>query len=193
VCVCVCVCIDAHKDKTKLYVVSGRIPSAKNTKSVRATVYRMAERRHAHHKTEEKWEAYVDDTLTFSCLFKREEDAMDFQTDMNNWRLEFFAVVVNVEEKIKCISFSQSDVRRIFLKDYDGTATTSPCQSLEDFCHAMPSNPPTSAVSMTNELATYQTIEKPECFNHGKPYKLHLKDKTKQTTTHIRFLQTCFV
>ena len=81
-----------------------------------------------------------------------------------------------MEEELKVMHVEECKLRRVFLAHYDPKGSDSPIQSLGEFLgdHSSVS---ASAVSSSNPMAQFQSIEQPGLFRFCKPYKMNIKSK----------------
>ena len=108
--------------------------------------------------------------------------AQDFLT---MWYIENPVVVklkdVSVEEELKVMYVEECKLHRVFLAHYDPEGSDSPIQSLGEFLgdnlSVSASAVSASAISSSNPMTQFQSIEQPVLFRFCKPYKMNIKSK----------------
>ena len=155
---------------------------AKQRKGVRASVFKNAQSFTSYYYPVQSESIWYDDgdDLSITLLFKEEEHAVKFQDFLTMWYIENPIVVkskdVSVEEELKVMYVEECKLRRVFLHHCDPKGSESPIQSLGEFLDDH-SSVSASAVSSSDPMAQFQSIEKPGLFRFCKPYRMHIKSK----------------
>ena len=169
----------------KCYMVKAEITNAKTHKGYRAAVYKMAQQHSGLYNPRDKtqtihYSSSGDDNLHIALLFEAKTSALTFHTSLSLWHLDNPLVVqpgiISVDRSLVEMYVERSELSHVLLSDY-GADSEPPVQSLEAFPGLPCSN--ISAVSQSDPLALFQSIEKPECFRNCKAYKMHLKSQSK--------------
>ena len=174
-----CVCFH----DVKVFIVTASLPGARSTHGVRAGVYKLGEKCFAFKAAGQQyiWYDGDDQTLRIRLLFKKDEHAWKFQSDLLSWnQLYAFCRLEedpDVDSDVNEIT-APTQISRIFLRDYRADVyDDSPCQSLDQYHGSRSSVPSTvEGVEPQSDLALYQSIEAPSLFRATKPYQLHLID-----------------
>lgn len=154
------------------------IPGAKSVMCVRGTVYVLAEENLAFH-SKENYIWYEDEDLKMELIFKSEERAMLFETNLNQWNSKRplgFAIAAPTVELTHETGVMQQ-LPRVRLASYKPEDTDSPCASLAKLQGAH--SAPASSIELSDDLTKYQSFEAPIWLRAGrsKAYRLHLKNK----------------
>ncbi|KAL1511533.1 hypothetical protein AB1Y20_006328 [Prymnesium parvum] len=145
---------------------------------VRGTVYALAEENLAFH-SKEKYIWYEDEDLKLELIFKSEERAMLFETNINLWNTKCplgFEIAAPTVELTHETGVMQQ-LPRVRLASYKPEDTDLPFASLANLQGAR--SAPASFIELSDDLAKYQSFEDPIWLRAGrsKPYRLHLKNK----------------
>ena len=149
-------------------------------KGIRASMYMYAEQHQAYYSLELVKSIWYDDDsndLHIALVFVKEDLAWKFQIFLNQFYLSNPIVKrndISVQKKLNMVYVANNEL--LFLSEYDGEDYHSPVMSLEEFSAIPLSHSSLSAVSATDPLAQFQSLEHP--VTGTRPYKCHIKDKS---------------
>eukprot|EP01028_Stygiella_incarcerata_P008409 TRINITY_DN365_c2_g1_i11.p2 TRINITY_DN365_c2_g1~~TRINITY_DN365_c2_g1_i11.p2 ORF type:complete len:413 (+),score=111.24 TRINITY_DN365_c2_g1_i11:105-1343(+) len=178
--------IDSKRQRSNIFFcVRAKIIGSKTKKGIRCGMYYRASVNHGfYYGTKEKtfWYEEGSDDLNICVLFKAEESAMSFHSELgtlclNHRFLGLGREDVEVERKIEEIELDEQPVRIMF-NDYDGSETDSPLQDLRDFQGSVSSLSLEGGVSWDDPKLLYMGLERPELFDAYSAYKIHIKPKS---------------
>lgn len=158
------------------------IPGAKKAKYVRGRVYKGAEEKLAFRRDDSgnKYIWYEGDDLKVDLYFESKENAMKFQTLLRHWNFNnpLFKINEPLLEPLREEAGS-FPLMPVLLKDYDGAASDSPCQTLSELQGCVISL--ATEIEPDTDLGKYQSLEQPAWLQIGgsNPYKIHLKNRGK--------------
>ena len=167
------------------FCVRAKIIGSKTKKGIRCGMYYRAYVNHGfYYGTKEKtfWYEEGSDDLNICVLFKAEESAMSFHSELgtlclNHRFLGLGREDVEVERKIEEIELDE-EPERIMFNDYDGSETDSPLQDLRYFQGSVSSLSLEGGVSWDDPKLLYMGLERPELFETSRSYKIHIKPKS---------------
>jgi hypothetical protein len=179
--------ISLQESLVNCYWVKAKYIDAKDFIGIRAAVYKAAVNHNACYSPNRSKSIWYDDQsadLHISLLFDVKQNALSFRTYLEMWHLNNPLVVkpgvFSIEENVEVITVESDELSWVLWSDYVSGDSDSPLQSLEDFpaSHASLDSALT-AISASDPLAQFQSIESKESFTFLKPYKCHIKDKAK--------------
>nr|WNO07181.1 CRN effector protein [Phytophthora cinnamomi] len=168
--------------QTGLWLVTGSVDNALNTKGIRCRLYRLAgsylgyydPARRAEDKDNALW--YEGKTLRIHSLFETRENALLFDNALQDESitpasaLNGHTVSANVASTSTSLELSQ--LRRIYGRDYDPNDTESPQASMLSLSTT------TSIVDVATDEFKYQRIESEEWFGSvGKAQSYHVMSR----------------
>jgi hypothetical protein len=163
------------------YGVTAIVRGAKQSNGARGNVYKFLQRYLGLYSDEEGIQIlYNGGDLSVKAYFHTFEKACQFQTALNDW--EIHKELANLDgvtlDPLTPAKIDRpSDLKRIYLQNYEPQESESPCQTLNQLHSYRLSVPVTEPVEADTALARYQSIDK--LVPHLQHYKCHLKDKAK--------------
>nr|WNO07182.1 CRN effector protein [Phytophthora cinnamomi] len=168
--------------QTGLWLVTGSVDNALNTKRIRCRLYRLAgsylgyydPARRAEDKDNALW--YEGKTLHIHSLFETRENALLFDNALQDESITSTSALnghtVSTNVASTSISLELTQLRRIYGRDYDPNDTESPQASMLSLSTT------TSIVDVATDEFKYQRIESEEWFGSvGKAQSCHVMSK----------------
>jgi len=163
------------------FLVGAVVRGALQSNGARGNVYKFLERHMGHYSEEEGIRIHYErDDLHITAYFVTYEAACQLQTALNEW--EIHKELANLRgvtlDPLTPIQISRpTDLRRIYLQQYQPQDSESPCQTLAQLHSYRLSVPVTEPAEPNTPLVRFQSIDKQ--VPHLNHYKCHLKDKAK--------------
>ena len=167
------------------YIVKATFFGAKQRKGIRASVFRYAQMHCAYYDPMAPFQSIWDDSsdLQITLFFVKLTKAMKFQNFLTMWYIDNPIAVkeadVSVEKVLGKMYVEESSLRRVFLSDYNFSATDSPVQTLEEFLGHPSSSSAISSITFDDPLVEFQSIETPSYLKKCRPYKIHIKPRAR--------------
>jgi hypothetical protein len=186
------ICIRLHKwqphpskhPKRAVFRVSVVVKGALRSNGARGNVFKLLERHNGFYSEKIGIQiAYQEDDLHATAYFKTEDNALEFQTAMNEWEIHKELTNldgVEIERRTPEEVELPDNLQHFIMQDYRPEESESPCQLLSQL-HSYRLSVPITEVADPNEPITkYQSLDVP--IGRVLPYKCHLKDKARFKT-----------
>ena len=163
------------------FFVGAVVIGAKQSNGARGNVFKFLERHLGHYSVEEGIQIqYEGDDLYMKAYFLTYESACQLQNALNAW--EIHKDLANLRGvTLDPLTPTQiprpTDLRRIYLQQYQPQDSESSCQTLAHLHSYRLSVPVTEPAEPNTPLVRFQSIDK--LIPHLNHYKCHLKDKAR--------------
>ncbi|KAJ3308322.1 hypothetical protein HDV04_001377 [Boothiomyces sp. JEL0838] len=148
-----------ERKEEKYYEFRGKIVGSKSVKGIRKTLYRFAQTHSGYYHPFNKAFEYEDDNLLVDIVFKTDQEARNFQTELEFINTNISYSDLEIESDIAQIDLIPIS-KRVFLRDYKSTDCDSPEDSMfskSEFTEYQP----------TDDIVVYQSLEKMSWLEDG--------------------------